>query len=34
MPSAVHLILSNAEAKPWRVSKDVGCLPAGIGCGV
>src|SRR5437764_15331499 len=25
MPSAVHLILSSAEAKPWRVSKDVGC---------
>src|SRR5437763_17160384 len=25
LPSAVHLILSNAEAKPWRVSKDVGC---------
>ena len=25
MPSAVHLILSSAETKPWRVSKDVGC---------
>src|SRR5256885_6045129 len=25
MPSAVHLILSSAEAKPRRVSKDVAC---------